>query len=74
MPGGTILRPDLVIKHRETAALVEVTLLYENKESLQEAAYTKVCKYLPEFPTIQDDRQILLDIARMVLRLSLIHI
>ena len=54
LPDGTTLRPYLVVKHRETAAVVEVTLPFENKESLQEAAYTKVSKYLPALPTIQD--------------------
>lgn len=54
LPDGTTLRPDLVIKHRETAAVVEITLPFENKDSLQTAAYTKVSRYLPALPTIQE--------------------
>ena len=42
------------LNDRETAAVVQVTLPFENKQSLQEAAYIMVSKYLPALPTIQD--------------------
>lgn len=48
------LRPDLVIKRPVSVPVVDVTLPFENKESLHDAAHIKVSKYLPVLPTVKD--------------------
>lgn len=54
LPDGTALRPDLVIKHQDKVSVMDVTLPFENKQSLLDAAHAKVVKYTPALPTVQE--------------------
>lgn len=41
-------------KHEDSATVVDITLLFENRESLQDAAHIKVSKYLPSLSTVEN--------------------
>lgn len=51
---GTRLRPDLVIQSSGSVWVVDVTVPFENQNSLQGAALEKVRKYQPLLPTVQE--------------------
>ena len=46
-PGGSLYKPDLVIKNGERVLVVDVTVRYENKDYLAKAEEEKIEKYRP---------------------------
>lgn len=52
LPDGITLCPNLVIKHWDMVAVVDVTLPFD-KDFLLQAAHAKVHKYLPTLPIVQ---------------------
>lgn len=51
--GDEPLRPDLVVKAADSVYVVDVTVRYENVDSLSQAALEKVRKYTPLLPTLR---------------------
>lgn len=45
--GGSLYKPDLVVKNKERVLIVDVTVRYENKDYLSKAEKEKITKYKP---------------------------
>lgn len=52
-PEGQLLEPDLVVHHQDKVFVVDVTVPFENRNSLSVAALSKSVKYAELVPTIQ---------------------
>lgn len=54
LPDGTHLRPDLVVKSRDSVQVIDITVPFENADSLQGAALEKIRKYQALLPTVRE--------------------
>ena len=52
--GGSLYKPDLVVKNGERVLVVDVTVRYENKDYLAKAEKEKINKYRPGLKALKD--------------------